>query len=43
LCLNMIVKNEEHVIERCLLNVKHLIDAVAIVDTGSSIRLFLYQ
>jgi len=32
----MIVKNEEHVIERCLLNVRHLIDAVAIVDTGSS-------
>lgn len=35
-CLNMIMKNEEKVILRCLNNVKHLIDAVAIVDTGST-------
>jgi glycosyltransferase involved in cell wall biosynthesis len=31
----MIVRNECHVIERCLDNVRHLLDAVAIVDTGS--------
>ena len=36
ICLNMIVKNEEKVMERCLNNHEHLIDAVAIVDTGSS-------
>ena len=49
LCLNMIVKNEAHlvnyvprgdekipVIQRCLENVGHLIDAIAIVDTGST-------
>ena len=41
LCLNMIVRNEAHVkhgqsiIERCLNNIGHLIDAIAIVDTGS--------
>jgi len=34
-CLNMIVRDESHVIIRCLDNVKHLLDAVAIVDTGS--------
>ncbi len=49
LCLNMIVKNEAHVvdyapmqgtkipvIQRCLENIGHLIDAIAIVDTGST-------
>jgi glycosyltransferase involved in cell wall biosynthesis len=36
LCLNMIVKNEAHVIARCLESVKPLIDAWVIVDTGSS-------
>src|SRR5581483_225880 len=36
ICLNMIVKNESHVIERCLKSVKPLIDYWVIVDTGSS-------
>lgn len=42
LCLNMIVRNEAHevngvqVIRRCLDNVGHLLDAIAIVDTGST-------
>ena len=36
ICLNMIVKNENNVIERCLASVKHLIDAWVIVDTGST-------
>jgi glycosyltransferase involved in cell wall biosynthesis len=35
-CLNMIVKNEAHVIERCLASVRPLIDRWLIVDTGSS-------
>jgi len=35
ICLNMIVKNEKQVIERCLGSVKHLIDYWVIVDTGS--------
>ncbi len=35
-CLNMIVKDEAHVIERCLANVRSLIDAWCIVDTGST-------
>lgn len=35
-CLNMIVKNESKVIKRCLDNHKGLIEAVAIVDTGST-------
>ena len=34
-CLNMIVKNEVHVIERCLASVRELIDYWVIVDTGS--------
>ena len=34
-CLNMIVKNESHVISRCLESVKSLIDYWIIVDTGS--------
>lgn len=36
ICLNMIVKNEAHVIERCLASAKPLIDRWCIVDTGSS-------
>ena len=35
-CLNMIVKNEKTVIERCLASVKPFIDYWVIVDTGSS-------
>lgn len=35
ICLNMIVKNETHVIERALSSVKGLIDYWVIVDTGS--------
>ncbi len=35
-CLNMIVKDEAPVIERCLRDVKPLIDAWCIVDTGST-------
>jgi hypothetical protein len=34
--LNMIVKNEAHVIERCLESVRPLIDHWVIVDTGST-------
>ncbi len=36
ICLNMIVKNEAHVIERCLASVKPFIDHWLIVDTGST-------
>lgn len=36
ICLNMIVKNEVRVIERCLESVKPLIDTWVIVDTGST-------
>lgn len=36
ICLNMIVKNESHIIERCLQSVYHLIDSWCIVDTGST-------
>jgi len=36
ICLNMIVKNESPVIERCLESVKPLIDTWVIVDTGST-------
>lgn len=36
ICLNMIVKNEAPVIERCLASVKPWIDHWVIVDTGSS-------
>lgn len=35
-CLNMIVKNEAHVIRRCLDSLRPLIDRWLIVDTGSS-------
>jgi glycosyltransferase involved in cell wall biosynthesis len=34
--LTMIVRNEAHVLERCLRSVRPLIDAYCIVDTGSS-------
>ena len=36
ICLNMIVKNEEPVIARCLASVKPIIDHWVIVDTGST-------
>ncbi len=36
ICLNMIVKNEERVLGRCLSSVKRLIDYYVIVDTGST-------
>ncbi len=36
ICLNMIVKNESDVIERCLNSVKPVIDYWVIVDTGST-------
>jgi ADP-heptose:LPS heptosyltransferase len=36
ICLNMIVKNEAHVIERCLRSVRPFIDSWVIVDTGST-------
>lgn len=35
ICLNMIVKNESKVIERCLASVKEIVDYWVIVDTGS--------
>jgi glycosyltransferase involved in cell wall biosynthesis len=35
-CLNMIVKDEAKVIERCLGSLKHIVDYWVIVDTGSS-------
>ena len=35
-CLNMIVKNEAQVIERCLRSVRPFIDSWVIVDTGST-------
>ena len=36
--LTMIVKNEEHIIERCLNSCYKLIDSYCIVDTGSTDR-----
>jgi glycosyltransferase involved in cell wall biosynthesis len=36
LSLCMIVKNEERVIDRCLMSVAHLVDEIIIVDTGST-------
>lgn len=36
ICLTMIVKNEEKVIERCLNSVKDLVDCISICDTGST-------
>lgn len=38
ICLNMIVKNEQHVIARCLEPLKGIIDCWVIVDTGSTDR-----
>ena len=35
-CLNMIVRNESPVIERCLASVAPIIDCWCIVDTGSN-------
>ena len=35
-CLSMIVKDEAHVIERCLASVRAVIDTWVIVDTGST-------
>jgi glycosyltransferase involved in cell wall biosynthesis len=36
ICLNMIVKNEAHCIERCLKSVRPFVDSWVIVDTGST-------
>lgn len=36
ICLSMIVKNEAHIIERCLDSVRDYIDCVDISDTGSN-------
>lgn len=36
ICVNMIIKNEHHVIERCLGSLKGIIDYWVIVDTGST-------
>ena len=36
ICLSMIVKNEAHVIRRCLASVRPIIDHWIIVDTGST-------
>lgn len=36
ICLNMIVKDEQAVIERCLASLKDILDYWVIVDTGSS-------
>lgn len=36
ICLNMIVKNEAHVVERMLESVKRVVDRAYILDTGSS-------
>jgi glycosyltransferase involved in cell wall biosynthesis len=35
-CLNMIVKNEAHIIRRCLDSIRPLIDSWVIADTGSN-------
>ena len=32
----MIVKNEENVLERCLINIKDFVDEIIIIDTGST-------
>ncbi len=36
ICINMIVKNESKIIERCLKTVKNITDYIVITDTGSS-------
>lgn len=38
LSLTMIVKNEEKHLERCLRSVKHMVDEIIVVDTGSTDR-----
>lgn len=38
ICLTMIVKNEEKIIERCLTQVKDIVDLISICDTGSTDR-----
>ena len=38
ICLTMIVKNEEPIIERLLNNVKDVVDCISICDTGSTDR-----
>src|ERR1700722_1058976 len=36
ICLTMIVRNEEKIIERCLDSVKDIVDCISICDTGST-------
>lgn len=36
--LCMIVKNEESVLARCLESVKHVVDEIVLVDTGSTVN-----
>ena len=36
ICLNMIVKNESAIIERCLTHAKDIVDCISICDTGST-------
>ncbi len=36
ICLTMIVRNEEKIIERCLNSVKDIVDCISICDTGST-------
>jgi len=36
ICLTMIVRNEEKIIERCLNSVKDIVDCIVICDTGST-------
>ena len=36
ICLTMIVRNEEKIIERCLDSVKPIVDCISICDTGST-------
>lgn len=36
ICLSMIVKDEAHVVTRCLDSIRHLVDTWVIVDTGST-------
>lgn len=36
ICLTMIVRNEEKIIERCLNSVQHIVDCISICDTGST-------
>lgn len=36
ICLNMIVKNESRIIERCIASLHHIVDTWCIIDTGST-------